>query len=183
MFKSTQELAKEAFDKLKEEFGYKNRMQAPRLKKIVVSVGTGSFKDPAKKEIVEDRLARITGQKPKYNKAKKSIATFKLRQGQVIGYQVTLRGKRMYQFLDKLIHIALPRTRDFRGLSLDAVDSAGNYSIGIREHTIFPETSDEELKNVFGMGVTLVTNTKDKKETLAFLRALGLPLKKEEEKK
>ena len=176
--KPTFQISKDIFGLLKDKFGYKNVMQAPKLKKIVVSVGTGSFKDPNKKEIVADRLARITGLKPKYNKARKSIATFKLREGQVIGYQVTLRGQRMYDFLDKLIHIALPRTKDFRGLKREAVDEAFNYSIGIKEHTIFPETSDEELKNVFGMGITLVTTAKSKEETLAFLEELGLPIRK-----
>ncbi len=179
MFKSTSEIAKNLFNDLKEKFGYANVMQSPKLEKIVVSAGVGSFKDPNKKELVADRLAKITGLKPKYNKARKSIATFKLREGQIIGYQVTLRGDRMYQFLDKLIHIALPRTRDFRGLKREAVDEMGNYHIGIKEHTIFPETSDEELKNVFGMGVTLVTTAKTKEEALAFVESLGLPIKKD----
>lgn len=165
------------FDALKDTFGYTNVMQAPRLTKIVVSAQTGSIKDKHKVEIVVDRLARITGQKPKANAAKKSIATFKLREGAIIGYSVTLRGKRMRDFLDKLIHVALPRTRDFRGLSVDAIDAQGNYTIGIKEHTIFPETSDEDLKDVFGLGVTLVTTATTKEETEALLRALGLPLK------
>jgi len=177
MFKTTSDIAKELFGTLREKFGYKNIMQTPKLEKIVVSAGVGSFKDPNKKELVEDRLTKITGLKPKYNKARKSIATFKLREGQLIGYQVTLRGERMYRFLDKLIHVALPRTRDFRGLKREAVDEVGNYHIGIKEHTIFPETSDEELKNVFGMGVTLVTTAKSKDEALALLEGLGLPLR------
>ena len=166
------------FDVLKEKFGYANKMQAPKLEKIVVSAKVGSIKDKNKVELVVDRLARITGQKPKANPAKKSIATFKLREGTIIGYSVTLRGKRMRDFLDKLIHIALPRTRDFRGLNVGAIDEMGNYTIGIKEHTIFPETSDEELSNVFGLGVTLVTTAKTKEETESFLRELGLPLKK-----
>ena len=180
MFKPVREIEKGLFDSFKEKFGFSNVMQTPKLDKIVVSVGTGSFKDPNKKDIVEDRLAKITGQKPKYNKAKKSIATFKLRQGQVIGYQVTLRGARAYAFLDKLIHIALPRTRDFRGLSPDSVDEQGNFTIGIKEHTIFPETSDEELRNVFGLGVTIVTTAKDKETALEYLRSIGMPIKKPE---
>jgi len=166
------------FDALKEKFGYKNKMQAPKLDKIVVSAKVGSIKDKNKVEIVVDRLALITGQKPKANPAKKSIATFKLREGSIIGYSVTLRGARMFNFLDKLIHIALPRTRDFRGLNVGAIDEMGNYTIGIKEHTIFPETSDEELKDVFGLGVTLVTTAKTKEEAESFLRAIGLPLKK-----
>ncbi|MAZ67341.1 50S ribosomal protein L5 [bacterium] len=166
------------FEILKEKFGYRNTMQAPKLQKIVVAAKTGSIKDKNKVEVIIDRLARITGQKPKANVAKKSIATFKLREGSIIGYSVTLRGKRMQDFLDKLIHVALPRTRDFRGLNVTAIDEMGNYTIGIKEHTIFPETSDEELSNVFGIGVTLVTSAKTKEEAEAFLRELGLPLKK-----
>tara|TARA_B100000745_G_scaffold130817_1_gene85267 strand:+ start:18907 stop:19416 length:510 start_codon:yes stop_codon:yes gene_type:complete len=167
------------FAVLKEKFGYTNVMQAPRLQKIVVSAKVGSIKDKNKIDLVIDRLARITGQKPKANAAKKSIATFKLREGSIIGYSVTLRGKRMHDFLDKLIHVALPRTRDFRGLHVTAIDEMGNYTIGIKEHTIFPETSDEELKDVFGLGVTLVTTAKTKAETEQFLRELGLPLRKD----
>ncbi len=179
MFKSIKDLEKDLFEKLKDKFAYKSVMQAPKIEKVVVSVGTGSFKDPNKKDVVIDRLARITGQAPKYNKARKSIATFKLREGQVIGYQVTLRGKRAYAFLEKLIHVALPRTRDFQGLSKDAVDEQGNFTIGIKEHTIFPETSDEELKDVFGLGVTIVTTAKGKEEALEYLRGIGLPIKKD----
>ncbi len=174
---TTQKKEKEVFAQLKERFGYTNRMQAPRLEKIVVATGTGSHKN-ANTELIVDRLARITGQMPKENVAKKSIATFKLREGSVIGHSVTLRGKRMYDFLDKLIHIALPRTRDFRGLNVGQIDEMGNYTIGIKEHTIFPETSDEELRDIFGLGVTLVTTAKTKEEAESFLRELGLPLKK-----
>ncbi len=177
---TTQEKQSKMFDVLKEKFGYKNVMQTPRLQKIVVSAKVGSMKDKHKVELVIDRLAKITGQKPRANAAKKSIATFKLREGSIIGYSVTLRGKRMTDFLDKLIHVALPRTRDFRGLKVTAIDEMGNYTIGIPEHTIFPETSDEELSNVFGLGVTLVTSAKTKEETEALLRELGLPLRKEE---
>ncbi len=179
MFKSIREIEKDLRNTLKEKFAYKSIMQSPKIEKVVVAAGVGSFKDPNKKEIVEDRLAKITGQKPKYNKARKSIATFKLREGQLIGYQVTLRGKRAYAFIEKLIHVALPRTRDFQGLSADAVDEQGNFTIGIKEHTIFPETSDEELKNVFGLGVTIVTNAKSKEEALEYLRGIGMPIKKD----
>jgi large subunit ribosomal protein L5 len=175
---TTAEKETHMFESLKDIFGYTNRMQTPKLKKIVVAAKTGSIKDKNKVEVVIDRLARITGQKPKANVAKRSIATFKLREGSVIGYSVTLRGKRMQDFLDKLIHVALPRTRDFRGLTTRAIDDMGNYSIGIKEHTIFPEASDEELKDVFGLGVTLVTSAKTKGEAEEFLRTLGLPLKK-----
>ena len=158
--------------------GYKNLMQTPRILKVVVSTGVGSFKDKTKFKVVEDRLARITGQKPAPRGAKVSIASFKSRQGDVVGYQVTLRGSRMFDFLDRLVNLALPRTKDFRGISPDAVDEMGNYTLGIKEHNIFPETSDEELKDVFGLAVTIVTTTKSKDEVVAFLTHLGFPFKK-----
>lgn len=166
------------FETLKGEKGYKNPMQAPRVSKVVISTGVGSFKDKNKIQIVEDRLAKITGQKAAPRGAKKSVANFKSRQGDVVGYQVTLRGQRMYDFLDRLIHIALPRTKDFRGISPDAADEMGNYTLGIKEHTIFPETADEELKDVFGFAVTVVTTAKSKKEVVDVLSHLGFPFKK-----
>lgn len=167
---------KKSFEVMKGAFGYKNVLQTPRLVKVVISTGTGKVKDKKKIEIIEDRLARITGQKAAPRGAKKSIATFKVRKGDVVGYQATLRGARMYDFLDKLVHIALPRTRDFRGVSPKAIDSLGNISIGIKENTIFPETADEEIKDVFGFAVTVVTTAKNKKEAEAFFRHLGFPL-------
>jgi len=170
------------FDSLKEEFGYKNVNQAPTIEKVVVSVGTGRVDDKAKIALIQDRLARITGQKPAPRPARKSIASFKLREGDIIGYQVTLRGQRKLDFLNKLIHLALPQTRDFRGLKPSSIDEMGNYTIGIKEHTIFPETSDEDLRDVFGLSVTLVTTAKTKAEAEALLRHIGLPLKKEESK-
>jgi large subunit ribosomal protein L5 len=173
-----QEKIKTAFTALKGDFGYKNKMQAPRLVKVVISVGTGSLKDKEKVKVIQDRLARITGQKPSPRPAKKAIASFKTREGMIIGFQVTLRGQRMYDFLNKLIHVALPRTRDFRGLPIKAADEMGNYTLGIKEHTIFPETSDEDLKDVFGLAATLVTTAKNKKEAEALLRHIGLPLQK-----
>lgn len=174
----TKKITKDTFKSLKDTFGYKNVMEAPKLVKIVVSSGIGSFSDPKKKELVPKRLAKITGQKPAPRSAKESIASFKLREGEVVGYQVTLRGTRMYDFLDRLLNVALPRTKDFRGISLTAIDDMGNYTLGIKEHTIFPETSDEELKDVFGLAITVVTTAKDKKEAEAFLRHLGFPFKK-----
>lgn len=158
--------------------GYKNVMQTPAIMKVVISAGVGSFKDKNKFKVVEDRLARITGQKPAARPAKISIAGFKSREGDIIGYQVTLRGKRMHDFLEKLIHIALPRTKDFRGISTTGADEMGNYTLGIKEHTIFPETTDEELKDVFGMAVTIVTTAKNKQAVLDFLTHLGFPFKK-----
>ncbi len=166
--KTIKEISKGAYAVLKNEFGYKNAMQAPRLVKVVVSSGFGSIKDKKKIELIADRIARITGQKPAVRKAKKSISSFKVREGDAIGYQVTLRGPRMYDFLDRLVHIALPRTKDFRGIPRTSVDEMGNYTLGIKEHTIFAETTDEELKDVFGFAVTIVTTSSDKKQTERF---------------
>lgn len=162
------------------QFGYKTKLAAPRLMKIVVSSGTGSGmkKDREKNNIVTDRLARITGQKPSLRSAKQSVASFKLREGDPIGLSVTLRGSRMYHFLDKLINIAIPRTKDFRGIDRKSVDSIGNMTIGIKEHTIFPETSDEDLRDIFGFAITLVSSAKNKEEATAFFEHLGIPFKK-----
>ncbi len=181
--KTVYELNKDSFKALKEKLNLKNPMQAPKLLKVAISCGFGSVKDKKKIELIADRLAKITGQKPAVKTTKKAIASFKTRLGDPIGYQITLRGKRMFEFLDRLIHIALPRTKDFRGLSRDSVDAMGNYTMGIKEHTIFAETADEDLKDVFGFAVTLVTTSSDKKSTLAFLEYIGLPMKREEEKK
>jgi large subunit ribosomal protein L5 len=167
-----------AFDLLKGDFGYKSVMQAPKIQKVVINVGVGSAKDKNKNKIVEDRLAKITGQKPVARGAKIAIANFKSRQGDVVGYSVTLRGQRMHDFLERLIHISLPRTKDFRGISTSGADEMGNYTLGIKEHTIFPETADEELKDVFGMAITIVTTAKSRKEVLALLTHLGFPFKK-----
>ncbi len=161
---------------LKETFGYTNKLQAPKMVKVVIATGTGKIKDKKKIELIQDRLAKITGQKSAPRGAKKSIATFKVRQGDIIGYQITLRGARMYAFLDKLVHIALPRSRDFRGISPKVIDAMGNMSIGIKEQTIFPETSDENLSDVFGLAITLVSTAKNKKEAEAFYRHIGVPL-------
>lgn len=176
--KTLKQKQKEAFAALKEKMGYRNVMQTPRLQKVVLSAGVGSFKDKKKIEVVEDRLAKITGQKVARRGAKKSIAAYKTRQGDTIGIVVTLRGPRMYAFLDKLLHIALPRTKDFRGISVKAIDEIGNMTIGIREHTIFPEAPDEDLRDVFGLGITVVTTAKNKAEAQAFLTHLGFPFAK-----
>ena len=171
---------KSSFTALKGEFGYTNVMQAPKVEKIVVSIGTGRVQDKQKEAIIRDRLALITGQKPSPRPAKQSIASFKLREGEIIGYQITMRGARMQHFLEKLISIALPQTRDFRGLRTTSIDEMGNITIGIKEHTIFPECADEEIKDVFSLAITIVTTAKNKKEAEAFLRHIGLPLKKAE---
>jgi large subunit ribosomal protein L5 len=182
-YKTVYDLNKDSYKALKEKLGLTNPMQAPHLVKVVISCGFGSVKDKKKIELIADRLARITGQKPAVRTTKKAIATFKTRLGDPIGYQITLRGNRMNEFLDRMIHIALPRTKDFRGLSRDSVDAMGNYTMGVREHSIFAETSDEDLKDVFGFAVTIVTSSSDKKSTLAFLEHIGMPMKREEVKK
>ena len=170
-----------AFDALKEELSLSNVMATPRIEKVVIATGVGrTAKDKKRMELIEDRLARITGQKIAPRGAKKSVAAFKIREGDKIGYQVTLRGAKMYDFLDKLIHVALPRTRDFRGLTPSSIDEMGNFTIGIKEHTIFPETTDEDLKDVFGFAVTVVTTAKDKVSAEALLRHIGFPLQKPE---
>ncbi len=180
-YKTVYDLNKDSYKALKGSLELINPMQAPRLLKVVISCGFGSVKDKKKIELIADRLAKITGQKPALRTAKKAIATFKTRLGDPIAYQITLRGKRMYEFLDRLINVALPRTKDFRGLSRQAVDAMGNYTIGIKENTIFPETSDEDLKDVFGFAITLVTTSDNKKSTLAFLEHIGVPLKRVEQ--
>jgi len=174
-----------AFEKMRSVFNYKNAMAAPRMNKIVLNTGTGTAlkKDKNKNNAIGERLAKITGQKGTLKGAKQSIASFKIRQGDPVGIVVTLRGKRMYAFLEKLVNVALPRTKDFRGISRSAVDNIGNLTIGIKEHTIFPETADEDIRDVFGMSVTLVCTAKNKKEGTAFFELLGVPFKKEEEKK
>ena len=181
--KSIKEKIIDAYEPLKKEFGYKNKMQSPKVVKVVVSSGVGSFKDKKKIDLAFDRLSKITGQRPVKKGAKQSIATFKTRQGDIVGLQVTLRGQRMIDFLDRLVNIALPRTKDFRGISTSGIDQMGNYTLGIKENTIFPESSDEELKDVFGLSVTVVTNVSNKAETKAFLTHLGFPFKKDEIKK
>jgi large subunit ribosomal protein L5 len=180
---SIKEKQNKAFDALKETLGLKNKMQTPKVLKVVLSSGTGSFKDKNKNKIVEDRLTKISGQKVMLKSAKKSVATFKVRQGDPVGYQVTLRGQRMFDFLNKLVYIALPRTKDFRGLSVHAIDNMGNFTIGMKDNTVFPETSDEELKDVFGLAITIVTNVKDRESAKGFLEYLGFPFKKGEESK
>ena len=170
-----------AYNTLKGTFSYTNSMQAPRIEKIVVSTGIGKIEDKQKIALIENRLARITGQKPSPRPAKQSIASFKLRAGDIVGYQVTLRGARMQHFFGKLVHIALTQTRDFRGLKATAIDDMGNITLGIREHTIFPEVVDEEIKDVFSLAITIVTTAKSKEEAEAFLREIGLPLQKETE--
>jgi len=171
---------KTAFDTLKGDFSLKNIMEAPSLEKVVVSVGIGSVTDKKKADQIKADLTRITGLKPSEIAAKKSIAAFKLREGQASGLKVTLRGEKMWNFLEKLIHVALPRTRDFRGIS-SKIDEMGNYTLGIKENSIFPETADVDLRDVFGMGVVVATTTSNPELTKAYLKHLGFPFKKDAE--
>ena len=175
---SVKEKQKKAFEALKETFGYTNVMAAPKITKVVVNSSTGSSKDRKRNDLIVDRLSNITGQRPALRGAKKSIATFKLREGDKIGVTTTLRGERMFGFLDKLINVAIPRTRDFRGLDKKGIDEMGNYTMGIKEHAIFPETSEEDLRDIFGMSVTVVTTAKSRDEAQAFLELIGIPFKK-----
>lgn len=169
-----------AYDALKDKFGYKNKLAAPKVEKIIISTGTGKRArfDKSVHDLVDDRLMRITGQKPSARLAKKSIAGFKIRTGDQVGKMVTLRGKNMNEFLEKLIHIALPRTKDFRGLNRSGVDDQGNLTIGIKEHSIFPECAEEDLKDIFGLAITVVTTAKNKAEATAYFEHLEMPFKK-----
>ncbi len=170
---------KKVIPEMKKKFGYKNNMAVPKIVKVVVSAGIGSKKDDKEKiKDIEKSLTLITGQKPKYNTAKKSIAGFKTRQGMTIGYSATLRRKKMYDFLEKLINITLPRLRDFRGLAPNLIDKTGNLTIGFKENTVFPETSEEDVRKAFGLGVTIATNAKNKESAFEMLSLLGLPFKK-----
>ncbi len=164
---------------LVKEFGYTTIMQAPRLEKIVINIGVGDATSNAKAldDAVND-LTIISGQKPVVTKAKKSIATFKVREGQAIGCKVTLRGVRMYEFLDKLVSIALPRVRDFRGVSRNAFDGHGNYTLGVKEQLIFPEIDYDKIAKVRGMDVVIVTTARTDKEAASLLEKLGMPFRK-----
>ena len=170
---------KEVVPEMSKKFGYSNAMAVPRITKAVVNVGTGRLsRDKGGDEEIVKHLTAITGQRPVPCAAHISIASFKTRQGQVIGRKVTLRGKRMYDFLQRLVSSALPRTRDFRGLEPKSVDHGGNLTIGIREHIIFPETIGEDTRFIFGLEVTATTNSKSREEALELFRLVGFPIKK-----
>jgi len=169
----------EAIPALKKEFGYTNPMEIPRIEKVVLNVGLGDAVSNAKLiEVVSNEVAAITGQKAVVTKAKKSIASFKLRQGMPIGVMVTLRRDRMYEFLDRLMNVALPRVRDFRGVSPKAFDGKGNYALGIKEHIIFPEIAIDKIEKVYGLNICVVTSAKTDDEARALLKYLGMPFKK-----
>lgn len=163
------------------KFGYKNVMQVPRLVKIVVNMGVGqATQEPKLLEMAMKELAKITGQQPVIRRAKKSISNFKLRAGMAIGCKVTLRRERMYEFLDRLINAAIPRIRDFRGLSDKSFDGRGNYTLGIKEHVIFPEINVDEVERIFGMDITIVTTAKTDEEAYELLRLFGMPFVRRE---
>ena len=165
---------------LQKDFDVKNVMAVPRVEKVVINTGIGRIgKDDKMIERIVKDLSLISGQKAVYRKAKKSISGFKLREGMNIGLTVTLRGGRMYDFIDRLVDIALPRSRDFRGIELKNVDQRGNLNLGIREQSIFPEVTYESTKDIFGLQVTIVTTAKKREEGIALLRGLGFPLKKD----
>ena len=169
---------KELIPSLMETFSYKNTMQVPRLKKIVLNIGLGeAIKNIKLLDSASADLALIAGQKPVITKARKSIAAFKLREGMPIGCMVTLRREKMYDFLEKLINIALPRVRDFRGISGKAFDGKGNYSLGIKEHIIFPEIDYDNTDSIKGLNISIVTSAKNDKEGKELLRLFGMPFK------
>jgi large subunit ribosomal protein L5 len=170
---------KEIVPALKEKFSLKNLMTVPRLKKVVINAGFGRYnKDKEYIENVEKALAAISGQKPVLTKAKKSISGFKLREGMIVGAMLTLRKKRMYDFVEKLVHVTFPRVRDFRGINKNSVDQSGNLTVGIKEHTAFSEIGSEDTDNIFGLEVTLVTNCKNREEGFELFKQLGFPFKK-----
>ena len=166
----------EAVPALQQKFGYKNVMEIPRLEKIIINIGLGDCKDNAKAfETAISELAQISGQKPLVTKAKKSIANFKVREGMNVGAKVTLRGARMEQFMDKLVSIALPRVRDFSGVSTKAFDGRGNYALGVREQLIFPEIDYDKVEKIRGMEMIFVTTAKTDEEATELLSLLGMP--------
>jgi large subunit ribosomal protein L5 len=164
---------------LKQSLGLKNTMQVPRIMKITVNMGVGeAVADKKVMDAATADMAKITGQKPAVTKAKKSVATFKVRDGQAIGCKVTLRGARMYEFLDRLVNIAIPRIRDFRGISSRSFDSRGNYSLGVKEQIIFPEIQYDQIDQIRGMDITISTSARDDKHGRALLEAFKFPFRK-----
>lgn len=161
---------------LQKEFGYKNAMASPRILKVVVNIGAGRIRDEKQHEYLRTAMAIITGQKPSARTAKKAIAAFKTRRGLVVGYQVTLRGARMWDFLQRIVAVAIPRQRDFQGIDLKSFDHRGNLTIGFKEHIVFPEMIGGDVPFIFGLEVTIVTTARKREAGIALLRALGFPL-------
>ncbi|HMM99935.1 MAG: 50S ribosomal protein L5 [Anaerolineae bacterium CFX3] len=171
----------EAVPGLQKAFQYKNVMQVPRIEKVVVNIGVGEALDNAKAlEFAVADLAAVTGQKPIQTKARKSIANFKLREGRIIGAKVTLRGPRMWAFLDRLVNVTLPRVRDFRGVSANAFDGRGNYTLGLKDQLVFPEIEYDKIDKLRGMEVTIVTSARNDDEARSLLQLLGMPFTKKE---
>ena len=168
----------EIVDAMIKKFGYKNIMEVPKLDKVVINMGVGDAIDnPKNLDEAVAELTQIAGQKPVITKAKKSIANFKLREGMPIGCKVTLRGEKMYEFVDRLINLALPRVRDFRGVNPNAFDGRGNYTLGVQEQIIFPEINIDSIDRILGMNITFVTTAKTDEEGYALLKEFGLPFK------
>jgi large subunit ribosomal protein L5 len=169
---------KEVVPALKKEFGFENVMQMPKLEKIVINCGMGeATQNPKLLETAMGDIAAITGQKPKVCRARLSVAAFKLRKGMAVGCQVTLRGRRMYEFYDRLVNVALPRIRDFRGVPTKSFDGRGNYTLGIKEHTIFPEIDYDKVAQIFGMDITIVTTAKNDEQGFKLLKYMKMPFK------
>jgi large subunit ribosomal protein L5 len=185
MLRLKEKYIKEVVPVMMEKFGYKSKMAVPKILKAVVNVGFGRLvagktkqeREKICQEILDD-LALITGQRPVLTSARKSISGFKVRKGMKIGAKVTLRKQKMYDFLERLIHIALPRTRDFKGINQKSIDKQGNLTIGIREHIVFPEVAQESIKRIFGFEITIVTNAKTREEAIELFKLLGFPIKK-----
>ena len=179
MAKLREEYTKRVVPALMKKFGYKNRLQAPRLEKVVVNVGAGeAVSDPKFIEVVSEDLGTITGQKPAVTRAKRAISAFRIRKGMPIGCKVTLRGERMFEFLDRFLNFAAPRIRDFRGFSEDSFDGRGSYTLGLSEQIIFPEIDVNKIKKVFGMDITIVTSAHYDDEAKALLAEFGMPFRK-----
>jgi large subunit ribosomal protein L5 len=180
MNRMQEQYQKDVAPALFKSFSFKNVMQVPRIEKVVINIGLGeAMDDPKALEAAVSDLTQIAGQRPVMTKSRKSIAAFKLREGRVIGTKVTLRGERMWAFLDRLVNVALPRVRDFRGVSADAFDGRGNYTLGLRDQLIFPEIDYDKIDKLRGMEVTIVTSAKTDDQARALLQLLGMPFKKE----
>jgi large subunit ribosomal protein L5 len=178
-----EEYTKEIVPALRKEFGFKNINQVPKLSKIVINTGIGEAIQNAKLlEAAMDDISAITGQRPKICRARLSVAAFKLRQGMPVGCKVTLRGERMYEFYDRLVNVALPRIRDFRGVPAKSFDGRGNYTLGVKEHIIFPEVNYDKVSNVFGMDISIVTTANNDEQGYALLKHLRMPFRVKQER-
>jgi len=169
---------KEVVSKLKADFGYANDLEVPKIIKVTLNIGIGKGKDdPKVAETAENTLKRITGQAPIYTKSKKSISAFKLREGMKVGLKVTLRGQKMWDFLEKLFNITLPRVRDFRGVSPTIIDNTGNLNLGFKEHIVFPEIKSDEVEKLHGLEISITTTAKNAQQSLSLFKHLGFPFK------